>query len=194
VIQMDKASREFIGKFVDMNLNFQAADVDAQATAKFSQKFSLSVDDMSYLVTLEDGEKQVFTANGAGKLVISNASSHDANGDGSVAYTLDIVPTAMFSNDTELKLGVGYVLDFLKGSLGAGVKLPLGELLGINADWLTVDVPLVDVALGPLLRVQGDLDALDIDLFESRFQLDAGSATYANAVDVELVGVNNPIA
>jgi len=193
VLKFDSASRDLIGKFFDLNLNFQAADVDAHATIKFSQEFTLSVDDMSYLVRLEDGTQQVFTANGAGSLVITNASSHDANGDGAIAYTLEIVPTAMFSNDTELGFGLGYTLDFMKGSLGAGIKLPLGELLGIDSDWLTVEIPLVDVALGPLLRVQGDLDVLDVDVFEARFGLDMGSNTFAGAVDVELVGVNNAL-
>ena len=106
---------------------------------------------------------------------------------------MDIVPTAMFSNDTELKLGVGYVLDFLKGSVVANAKIPLNELLGINADWLKVSVPLVDVAVGPLLRVQGDLDAIDIDLFEGRFNVNAGSDTYGGAVDVQLAGVDKTL-
>ena len=193
VLQLDAGSRDIIGKFLDLNLNFQAADLDAEATAKFSQKFTLSIDDMSYLVTLEDGTQQTFTANGAGGLLIANASSHDANGDGSIAYTLDIVPTAMFSNDTELGFGVGYTLDFMKGSVAAGIKLPLGQLLGISADWLTVNIPLVDVALGPLLRVQGDLDILDIDVFEARFALDVGSDSFASTVDIKLVGVNNVV-
>ena len=193
VLQLDAGSRNLIGKFLDLNLNFQAADLDAEATAKFSQKFTLSIDDMSYLVTLEDGTQQTFTANGAGGLLISNASSHDANRDGSIAYTLAIVPTAMFSNDTELSLGVGYTLDFMKGSVAAGIKLPLGQLLGISADWLTVSIPLVDVALGPLLRVQGDLDILDIDVFEARFALDVGSDSFASTVDIMLVGVNNVV-
>jgi len=194
VLQIGKSDREAIEKFVDLDINLQAVDVDANATAAFSQKFGLSVDDMSYLLTLEDGTEEVFSAKGAGSLTIENASSHDANHDGSVAYTMDIVPTAMFSNDTELKLGVGYVLDFLKGSVAAGVKLPLNELLGINADWLKVNVPLVDVAVGPLLRVQGDLDAIDVDLFESRFKVDAGSDSFDGAVDVQLAGVDKTLA
>ncbi|MFM9972612.1 MAG: VCBS domain-containing protein [Burkholderiales bacterium] len=190
VMQLDQGSRELITKFFDLNLNFQAADVDAHATTKFSQEFTLSVDDMSYLVTLEDGTQQAFSANGAGQLLITDASSHDLNGDGSVDYTMDIVPTAMFSNDTELGFGVGYTLDFMKGSLGASVNLNLGALLDIDADWLGVEIPLVDVALGPLLRVQGDLDVLDVDIFEARFDLDIGSDSFASAVDIDLMGVN----
>lgn len=193
VMQIGKGERETIEKFLDLDINLQAVDVDAKATAAFSQKFSLSIDDMSYLLTLEDGTRSVFNANEANSITITDASSHDANHDGSVAYTMDIVPTAMFSNDTELKLGVGYVLDFLKGGVVANAKLPLNELLGINADWLKVSIPLVDVAVGPLLRVQGDLDAIDIDLFESRFNVNAGSDTFDGSVDVQLAGVDNTV-
>ncbi|HYF16433.1 MAG TPA: VCBS domain-containing protein [Ramlibacter sp.] len=192
-LQMDAAAAETIGKFLDLNLRFQAADVDAHATAKFSQEFALSIDDMSYRVTLEDGTVHAFTANGAGELQIRDASRHDRNGDGRIDYTMDVVPTAMFSNDTELGFGAGYTLDFMKGSLAAGIKIPVGELLGINASWLNVKIPLVNVAVGPLLRVQGDLDVLDVDLFEARFGLDVGSDRLDSTVDLALVGFNQPL-
>jgi VCBS repeat-containing protein len=192
-LQLDPATRETIGKFLDLNLRFQAADVDAHATAKFSQEFALSIDDMSYRVTLEDGTVHAFTASGAGELQIQQASRHDRNGDGLIDYRLDVVPTAMFSNDTELGFGAGYTLDFMKGSVAAAIKIPVGELLGINASWLNVKVPLVKVAVGPLLRVEGDLDVLDVDLFEARFGLDVGSDRLDGTVDLALVGFQQDV-
>ncbi len=177
-----------ITQWLNLGFTFEAADLDVTQAVNFSQDFTLSIDDMSYLVTMEDGDTFNFTANGAGALQISNASSHDLNGDGLIAYTLDIVPTAMFSNDTEVGLSLGYQLDFLKGGFSAGAQLPLGELLGLtDADWLNIDFSAIDISMGPLLRVQGELDTLDVDVFESRFALDVGSASYAGAVDIGLV-------
>lgn len=43
--------------------------------------------------------------------------------------------------------------------------------------------------LGPLLRVEGEMDTLDIDVFESRFEVDVGAEDFASAVEIELVGV-----
>jgi len=177
-----------ITQWVNLGFEFEAADLDVSQEVNFSQDFTLSIDDMSYLVTLEDNTTHVFTANGTGALSISNASSHDLNGDGLIAYTLDIVPTAMFSNDTEVGLSLGYQLDFLKGGFAAGLQVPLGDLLGLtDADWLNLDFSAIDISMGPLLRVQGELDTLDVDVFESRFALDVGSANYAGAVDIGLV-------
>ena len=180
-----------ITQWLNLGFTFEAADLDVTQAVNFSQEFTLSIDDMSYLVTLEDNTTQTFTANGAGGIQILNASSHDANHDGLITYTLDIVPTAMFSNDTEVGLSLGYQLDFLKGGFSAGAQLPLGELLGLtDADWLNIDFSAIDISMGPLLRVQGELDTLDVDIFESRFALDVGSASYAGAVDIGLVNHN----
>ena len=182
-----------ITDWIDVNFSFEPVDLDVSAQANFSQEFTLSVDDMTYLVTFEDGKTSTFTANGDGKLLIENASSHDANHDGSVGYSLNIVPTAMFSNNTDIGLNLAYQLDFLKGGFEAGVKLPLNTLLGIqNADWLNLSIPAIDISMGPLLRVTGDLDALTVDIFESRFPLNVGSDSYAGAVDIALVGTTTP--
>ncbi|HIJ90314.1 MAG: tandem-95 repeat protein [Desulfobulbaceae bacterium] len=180
---------KLVTDWINLGFSFEAADLDVSQQANFSQEFTLSIDDMSYLVTLEDGAKYAFTANGTGALQIENASSHDKDGNGSVAYTLDIVPTAMFSNDTEFGLSLGYQLDFLKGEFAAGAKLPLASLLGIqDADWLNIGFSAIDISMGPLLSVQGELDTLDIDVFESRFALNVGSDSTTGAVNVNLLG------
>ncbi len=164
---------EGITHFVDLSIGIEAADIDAYAAANFSQEFSLSIDDMSYVVTFEDSRTQSFSANTEGELLINDASSYDLNDDGVVEYSLDIVPTAMFSNDTEVGLSMGYSIELLQAELAAGVTLPLGDLLG--TPFLNIEIPLVDVAIGPLLTIEGDLDILDVDVFESRFEFDVGS-------------------
>ncbi|MGB4248205.1 MAG: Ig-like domain-containing protein, partial [Pseudohongiellaceae bacterium] len=167
-----------ITKFFDLSIGFEAADLDVYSALKFSQEFTLSLDDVEYEVTMEDDAVYRFAANADGNLVIENASQHDANGDGVVDYDINLVPKAMFSNDTEIGLTIGYVIDFLQASLAADLKLPLGELLNIsipgNPD---IKLNLADVNLGPLLRIQGDLDLASADIFESRFNIDIGSDT-----------------
>ena len=190
IASVPKATIDQITQWVNLGFEFEAADLDVSQELNFSQDFTLSIDDMSYLVTMEDGvTKFAFTANGAGAIQIPDASTYDTNGDGLIAYTLDIVPTAMFSNDTEVGLSLGYQLDFLKGGFAAGLQVPLGTLLfgEDGPDWLNLDFSAIDISMGPLLRVQGELDTLDVDVFESRFNLDVGSASYAGAVDIGLV-------
>lgn len=192
IAQVPTTEAEKITDWVNLGFSFEAADLDVTSGANFSQEFTLSIDDMSYRVTLEDGTFSEFTANDSGALLIENASSHDTNNDNIIDYSLSIVPTAMFSNDTEIGLNLGYTLDFLQGGFAAGVKLPLDELLGIeNADWLNLDFSAIDISMGPLLRVEGDLDALDVDIFESRFALDVGTDSYDGSVP--LVGIEDSI-
>lgn len=179
-----------IADVINFEIGFQAADLDVHDAVNFSQEFSLSIDDMSYLVTLEDGFKSSFIANGTGNMQIENASSHDANHDGVIGYSLDIVPTAMFSNDTEIGLSMGYVFDLLKGELSAGVTLPLADLLNIPGLG-DISIPGIDINLGPLLRVQGDLDLVDVDVYETRFAINAGSDSVTGGVDINLIGIEN---
>lgn len=191
IAQIDATTREEIGKYIDLGFTFEAADLDTYAAADFSQEFTLSVDNMSYLLTMEDGAVYTFNANGAGNLLLENASSHDADHNGTLDYTLSIVPSAMFSNDTEIGLSLGYVLDFLKGGFSAGVNLPLNELLGITGKgWPALQFPMIDIGVGPMLRIEGDLDVLDVDVFEDRFALDIGSDTFTAGVDISLLGTD----
>jgi len=188
IAEVDKETIEKVTSWINLGFSFEAVDFDISKEFNYSQKFTLSIDDMSYKITLEDGHEEDFTANGSGALQIENASSHDANGDGLVEYRLDMVPTAMFSNDTELGLGTSFQLDFLQGGFEAGIKLPLNTLLGIeNADWLNIDFPFfngTDISMGPLLRVQGDYDTFDVDVFESRFPIDLGKLSINNSFSV----------
>ncbi len=176
VVEVPQATIDEITKFFDLSVGFEAADVDVYSTLKFSQEFSLTVDDMLYRVTMEDGDEYFFEANDEGSLRIDNASSHDANHDGQVDYTMQLVPKALFSNDTEIGLTIGYVLDFLQASLSADLKLPIDDLLNISIPGLPdIKINLADINLGPLLRVQGDLDIASADIFEKRFSFDLGS-------------------
>ncbi|CCK82206.1 tetratricopeptide repeat protein [Desulfobacula toluolica] len=189
--EVPEETREEITKYINLGVTFEAADLDASASVDFSQEFTLSIDDMSYALTLENGETKYFTANGDGDLTINNASEYDADGNGVIDYNLSIVPEAMFSNDTEIGLSLGYVLDFLKGEFAAGVKLPLGDLLGLEGDnWPDIDLPMIDIGIGPLLRIEGDLDILDVDVFESLFAINVGTNNVQDSFNIELTGID----
>lgn len=202
VVEAPQATIDEITQFFDLSVGFEAADVDVYSALRFAQDFTLSIDDMVYRVKMEDGQQFLFEANAHGSLTIADASQHDANGDGTVEYDMQLLPKAMFSNDTEIGLELGYVLDFLQASLSADLKIPLGDLL---SDLLQIDIPglppitlnLADVNLGPLLRVQGDLDIASADIFEKRFDIDIGTADVAGNVAlpetdlITVLGVHN---
>ncbi|MGB4247054.1 MAG: cadherin-like domain-containing protein [Pseudohongiellaceae bacterium] len=194
VVEVPEATITEIKKYFDLSVGFESADIDVYSAYNFSQEFTLSIDEVKYVATMEDDTQYFFAANDKKGLLIENASRHDANGDGVVNYSLALAPEAMFSNDTEIGLTVGYVLDFLRASMKADLKLPLGDLLNISA-LPSIPLNLANVNLGPLLRVQGDLDLASADIFESRFDIDIGSDTvdgsYAATDDefITLVGV-----
>lgn len=176
VVKAPKETADQIKKFFDLEIGFEAADINVESSLLFSQDFTLSVDDVEYQVTLEDGSKFNFAANTKGSLLINNASRHDADRNGVVDYSMKLVPSAMFSNDTELNLKLGYVLDFLQANLAADLKIPLDDLLTVKIPGLpALKINLADVNLGPLLRVTGDLDLASADVFEARFKIDIGS-------------------
>lgn len=183
IVEVPKATIENITNYINLSAGFEAADIDVYSAWKFSQEFSLSIDDMSYRVTMEDGAEYVFAANDSEGLKIDNASLHDSNGDGIIDYDMDIVPTAMFSNDTEIRLSVGYVIDYLKASFAAGLNIPIGEILNISS-LSPIELKMIDLNMGPLLRIQGDLDLVSADIFEHRFALDVGGDSVSSGVSV----------
>ncbi|MBF0263774.1 MAG: hypothetical protein HQL46_00750 [Gammaproteobacteria bacterium] len=186
-----------ITDFLNLEYTYTRVDADVIASADFSQDFTLTVDDMSYIVTMEDETVFSFSASDADNLVIESAAEKfDVDGDGIVEYDLQLVPTAMFSNDTELGLNLGLELDFLAAALEAKIKLPLAELLDSdnpNSLWPTLEVP-IDYSFGPLLEIDWAMNGLDIDVYESRFEMDIGTETIEdNKIDVQLVGVQDQV-
>ncbi|MEX2468221.1 MAG: Ig-like domain-containing protein [Pseudohongiellaceae bacterium] len=178
------ATADEIKKYVNASYTFEYADVDASTGWSFKQEFTLSIDDMLYTLELEDGTSFLFAANDSNPtLEIDDISQYDANGDGNVNYSLNLVPEAMFSNDTELGMSIGYTLDFLKANLAAGLKIPLADIFGVQGA-PAIPIPLLNLKLGPLLRVKGDLDVLDVDVFENRFAFDLGNATTNGGISV----------
>lgn len=145
------------------------------AGAYLSQQFVLSVEDMEYRLLVEGDNAGTFSASGGGTFTLANASSYtDNNGNGQIDYELRLVPKAEFFNDTQLGLNLGYQLDLLKEKLEFTAKLPPHMLTGILSHLglpTGIDVP---VGLGPLLRLDGQIDLLWADVFENAFDFNAG--------------------
>ena len=188
----DPATRTMIEKYLKFDLSAEAMDFDVRAGANFSQEFALSVDDMMFRVEFEDGTTGSYKASEGGEIVIENASELvDTNGNGEIDYRIDLTPDATFFNDTQVGLNVGYTLDLLKAKAAAALNLPLSEVF---PELDLPDLPIgVDLGLGPLLRLEGDLDLLSADLFEDIFDYDAGSAFITGSFEPVEDGVSGVI-
>ncbi len=192
IAEVDQATRDTVKQYIDVGMTVDKMDYDVTSAIDFSQDFTLTVDDMSYLLTFTEGENPVnfgFKASEAEKIVIANASQYDGNQDGTIEYDLQIVPTAMFSNDTELGYTYGLSLDFLTTALQATFGLPLGTMLGISGV-PDLSYQLLDYNIGPVLDIDAAINGLDIDVYESRFGMDIGEVTLAdNGIAIDLTGL-----
>ena len=125
-----------------------------------------------------------FSASAGASFVVQDASTHtDKNDNGQIDYSLKLTPKASFFNDTQAGLNFGYQLDLLKAQLEAKAVLPANALSGILD---TLDLPSgvkADIGIGPLLRLEGSIDLLSADIFESAFDYDAGFGTLDGTVD-----------
>jgi VCBS repeat-containing protein len=176
---VDQETRDKIEEWFNLSLNAEFLDLDVTTGLNFSQEFTLSLDDFDFKFTMEDGT-EFFTTASDPTLNITNASQYDANGDGRIDYNLTLTPNASFSNDTELGLGFSYALDVIKTSLSAGINIPLNAIFGTDIDIFglgddSIELDLFNSAIGPLFRVQGDIDAVTLDLFEDRFEINFGT-------------------
>ncbi|MBS0125003.1 hypothetical protein [Thetidibacter halocola] len=171
-----------IADFIRLDLGFEAMDLDVSTGANFSQKFALSVDDMVFDLEFEDGTTRQVRASEGGEIVIENASSLvDTNGNGSIDYTMTLTPDATFFNDTQIGLNIGYTLDFLKANFEAFAKLPLNDIFGgLSLPGVPEEVGIA-LGLGPVVRMEGDLNLLSMDIFEDIFDFDAGNSAFAGA-------------
>nr|WP_320051347.1 cadherin domain-containing protein [uncultured Desulfuromonas sp.] len=190
IVEVDGATAAQVQKYLDFQFEQEKLDYDISSFTDFSQEFTLTVDDMAFEVTFtETGETDAdcvtlsFRASEADSLNILEASQYDTNHDGVIDYKVQIVPSAMFSNDTELGYNYGLSLDYLRTALSAAVNIPLSELFpGLPELTFT----LFDYDIGPLLSIDAEINGLDIDIWESRFALDIGEDSVTGVFDVNV--------
>lgn len=126
--------------------NFEILDLDIVGGLNFLQEFAIALQGQTVNLILEDGTNMAMTI-GSG-LSITNASSHDSNGDGHVDMAFDFTPLLELSNKTEL-----------------GGNLSVEFALIRNLDLGVTDVTLVDtswpIVAGPIATVFNDTFDLD---------------------------------
>ena len=97
--------------------NFEVFDVDITGGLKVAQDFALSLAGQSVNLILEDGFSIAMTI--GTPLTIANASSHDANNDGTIDFTFELTPNVQLSNETGINAGLTAELALLR-NLGLG--------------------------------------------------------------------------
>ncbi|NNU17041.1 hypothetical protein HK107_11985 [Parvularcula sp. ZS-1/3] len=176
-----------IRQLFDFDIGTEFVDIDVSAGVNFIQEFTLSIEDFVVAYTVEGSDDQ-FTVGAGEKLVLENASQFDVNGDGLIDYTAVLTPKALFSNDTELGLELGYQFDFLKSVVEASTKLPIDELFenipGLEDLGIDTGNVLADLGFGPLLRIEGGVDLAQFDVFEELFDFPLPSISVSGSVPI----------
>lgn len=131
-------------------------DLDLSAGLNFIQNFALTINSLAGLLTWEDGSSQAFSFDTDIQLL--NASSKDANRDGSIGYTLTLTPNADLLNDTELGINFGYEFGVLKFSGYYNILVDEGTF-----------------EKGPVFGVDDTFELGSIDLYSTEFAVNFGS-------------------
>ena len=132
--------------------SIQILDVDLSAGLNFIQNFAMNVSELVGFITFENGSTQAFDFNS--DITLVNASSYDADQDGSVEFELTLAPSATLENNTDLGVNVGASLDVLKLDGSYDIVVDSGEL-----------------HLGPLFHVGGSANVATFDLYDKNFAL-----------------------
>jgi hypothetical protein len=143
--------------------SLELLDLDLNGGLNVLQQFSLLVNQLDATMVFEDGSAQ--TLDFGTPIMLSNASSLDANHDGTIAFTLQLTPDASLTNDTDLGVNVGYDFDL--------VKVDGHYDIGIDSG---------DFTLGPLFHRDGTLPIADVGIYDATFGLAFQSDQYGFVV------------
>ena len=148
--------------------------------ANFIQNFTLEMQPFDFSVLLEDNTEWALDLTDG--VTISNASSHDIDGDG-LEYTLLMKPKAQLTNDTEIGINFSWNLDLLK--LDLTVPLPVDDIAGALNDLLDLipgdplpDIPeSIDIDKTLVDLGQSNIPVTEIDILTNQFALQFQSQT-----------------
>jgi Bacterial Ig domain len=144
--------------------SLELLDLDLNGGLNILQQFSLLVNQLDATMVFEDNVTQV-TLDFGTPILLPNASSLDANHDGTIAFTLQLTPDASLTNDTDLGVNVGYDFDFLKVDGHYDIGIDSG-----------------DFTLGPLFHRDGTLPIADVSIYDATFGLAFQSDQYGFVV------------
>jgi Bacterial Ig domain len=97
--------------------NFEVFDVDITGGLKLAQDFAISLAGQSVNLILEDGDTIAMTF--GTPITITNASSHDLNGDGTIEFSFALAPNVQLTNETGINAGLTAEVAILR-NLGLG--------------------------------------------------------------------------
>jgi hypothetical protein len=144
----DVASASFHAELADLDLSFGM---------NFLQQFAMAVTDLSGTITFEDASSQPFDFDT--DIELTNASSHDADHNGSIDYHLLLTPSATLANNTDLGFNFGVQFDVLK----------LSGSLAVTGD---------SFSLGPVFSVGTTVPLGSVDIYDNTFALNYASQDF----------------
>jgi hypothetical protein len=113
-----------------LGVDYDLLSADVSGGIDVQQKFDLNELGLTPTLTLEDGTLEPFTF--GMPLFIQNASTHDSNHDGTLAFSLSLTPDASLHNNTSLAAQLGFGVTALKidgfDPLHFDTTIPLGNL------------------------------------------------------------------
>jgi Ca2+-binding RTX toxin-like protein len=133
-------------------------DVDLTAGVNFLQSFLMTVNALTGTLVFENGAEMEWHF--GTDIILDNASSYDADGDGIVEFALKLTPAVTMTNDIDLGFNLGYSVDLLKASGDYDVGFDDG-------DW----------EIGPAWHDGATLPLASIDLVTMEFGLAFESQT-----------------
>lgn len=127
------------------NAWFEALDLDLRTDFNYRQSHVLTPGDLAGTVTLEDGSEFDFVFGDT--ITVGQADDFDSNGDGQVAYTVSMRPTAQFQTKAEM------LIDFYDhfSALDAGGSVDVGFNVGGLGTGFAINTG------GPLFQASGTL-------------------------------------
>lgn len=107
-------AERFMDEFEDDPTSYEPLDLDIIGSLKLLQDFALDLGSQSVLLRLEDDTVQTMTW--GSPMMIANASSHDANHDGTIDFSFEFAPAVTLSNDTALGIDLGAQLALMRNA------------------------------------------------------------------------------
>jgi len=146
-LDVDALANQLLGgllSFLDANPldddNFEVLDLDVTGGLNFIQEFVIGLASTTATLVLEDGFEVALSF--GSPLIVNDALSHDANGDGNIDYDLRIDPNVTLENET-----------LLGANLSAELWIPKNFELSLIHETF-------DIASGPIATVFDDTFAL----------------------------------
>jgi Ca2+-binding RTX toxin-like protein len=155
---------------------FDLLDVDVYAALSFAQEFLMTVNSLTGWLIFEDGSRAPWDFK---DVVIDNASGKDSNGDGIIAFALELAPNVTMRNDTDLDVNVGVEVALLKGS--AGFTIGVGELSHSE-----------EFGFGPVWEYTKERTVTTIGLYGETFDLAFRSQTIAFSGNQSIIASGVP--